>query len=361
MSETAAAVRHLSDGIRDAVLSRPGGHVLVHALPDLSLQHAAMSVRTGGRILRRLGAASKVMPGLFALVCWFAWAYLQSVSQSAAAAVDVVTTVPDPTKCVVPDDLSTCSPLLDAHGTAIVSVAKMTSFAGPAALAATWFRYGAVFCAIGALTLAVSNASRRRRDKRLQWARRFGKDWKASKRDARRANRRLARIGRSRQGTWERQWAHERSLGASEDELTTPGRVDRALLKRVQPKKAKRKAGAARTKKARKASRVEALEAEAEWQTELARIDSRQAAETVALVNGPPRAGHDPAASPVAPNSTAGQDPQQRAWRERSKEIEAETTDFLASLQPARHGGIGDTLAGYEPWSAPVNGNGSAP
>jgi hypothetical protein len=302
MSERAeAAVRHLSDGIRDAVLSRPGGPVLVHSLPDLSFQHAAMSVRAGGRVLRWLGAVSKVAPGLCALVCWIGWAYARSVSQAAAVAEPVVTIVPDPTKCAVPTDLATCAPLLDTHGNAIQSVAKMTAFVGPSALLASWFHLAAVVFSIGAVTVAVAGVGRRgARRARLKRAwRRAGGDWRAAKRDARR----LSKVGEWQRRRWERQWAAEREAGVPQGELTQPGRVGAALMRVPKPKKGK---GAGKSKRVRKNRHVEEalLDAELEW--EVARIGAEDAALAKELLEVRPAPGHDPAAPTLPPGATAG-------------------------------------------------------
>lgn len=321
MNDTAAtaAVRQLSDDIRSAVLERTAAPpVLVHSLPDLSLHHAAGSVRVGHRFTGWVWRVMSFHPGAFACVCWAGWYYARAASQAAASAGPIVTIVRD----------NDGHPVLDAAGHVIQSVAPMAPISATAAQAAAWFQLFALFFTVGAIVAGFHSATSRPthhlgRDGRLHavrghtsMARRrrggytrvngrrrgVSADWKAAKRDAAAAERRLARAGAWQRRRWERQWAAERAAGVPEHELTRPGRVAETLMKRA-PKKADAATVAKRAKRRERALRV-ALE-EAEFDAELARIKAADAARAAELLEVRPRPGHDPAAPVLAPGAHA--------------------------------------------------------
>lgn len=348
MSEAATAAAHsaqASQEIRDAIVSRPQASAFAYNIPELNLTHAAMSIRTGGRILRWAWGLAFFRPGVLATICWFGWGWLSHLADAAAVATPIVTVV---TWRSSPN--SPGIPLRDSTGHVLQNVADVSRLASPVAMAATWCWVIAVFCTIGAFTMIMLNLSsqpthRLGPDGRWQAtngyttvARRrqgvYGRvravhggvkdDWHAAQHDVSQMNRRLERLGHYRLRRWGRQWSAERAAGVPDKGLTRAGPVDRWLFTRTKPPRkavSGRKAKAQKQRKPRAVERAEQIADESEW----AILEGQTLGAVVAhtdrsreLVHGTPRAGLDRGAPTVPERSTAAEDPQIRTWRQRA-------------------------------------------
>lgn len=363
---TAAAVQHLSDGIRDAVLAGPATPALAHPLPDLSMTHALFALRAGGRAARWANRATMAHPGVLASVLWACWALLNSLAHTASIAAPIVQVVHQ----------ADGTPLRDPTGHIIEHPVAVAAFASPAAVLATWVSTAAMFLTIGAViafavSLATEPTHRRGADGRLrrvrghtsqvqrrrgQYARlrvrRSGvvKDWKAAKRDARDLEKALTRVGAYRLRRYGRQWATEDAHGA---ERTPMRPIDRVMTRHVKPSKKAKNWGAEHRKAERATARRRRRELDAEWKAQEAAIRGRATARAQAGLAAAPRPGTDAAVPPVAPGSTAGRHPEMVALRTRALDVETDARRFVAELAAAQTNGAAPT--------APPTTNGSEP
>lgn len=360
--EVAAAGRQMAGDMREAVAygTAPGlgggrgtgldvAQMPVHPLPDLTLAHAAFALRSGARTLRWVDRAAMTHPGVLAAVLWVIYAGLRELARTAtAAALEIV--------------YDGGQPVRDSSGRLLQQQAvELASLGGPAGVASVVAWYAAMLLTFGAVAAFVtglmsepthrvgadgrlrrvhghtSRARRRTGGYRRLKVRRLGvvKDWRAAKRDARQINRGLARVGRYRLSRAGRRWAVEDAHGA---ERTRLGPIDRALVRRVEPSKRARKWGAG-YRKALRAGRAakgrERRALDAEWASEVARIDGRGPAPGPRL---------DPVAGPQPAPGPASEDGQVGEWGERA-------TVAAERAQRAHWADVG--YVGYQPPDAP--------
>lgn len=361
-----------------AANSASAAHAVVQGAPlHFDLSHALVGARVGVRGVRWVGRFLLFSPVLTALICWPLYAAMATVADTIAVRPQVERAMG--IRCE--DWPPKCMPTSDGTGGFIPSkdgpqpLLTLTPTARPArtaGLLADGFHIGAIVSSIGCMFLAVMSLCRLtvRRVKRRGIrgaARGVASDWKAGHRDARRARKGAGRIGMWRRDAWGRQWADEREAGVPDEELSSPGRIDRWLMRQTRPpKKTRAQRKADRKAKGSKSKKEERQALDAEWADEVAAINGRAEARQQAVEASRPRPGHDPVAPPVAPDSTAAADPQQGAWRAQADAVDADTREFLLTLDPERHGD--GHVADYVPPPAPVhagngsnNGNGSRP
>jgi hypothetical protein len=299
----AAATRQLSDDMRDAIRSASERvpPVLVHSAPDLGLHHAVGSVRAGGRALRGLNRLATMHPGFLAGVCWAGWAWTRSFANatSGSVVVDAVgTPITDHLGRTIPNPISAVASLTaEWFGIFALLLTVVSVVAGIIGVTSRPTHRLGSDGRLRAVKGHTSLARRRQGNYRRIKGRRSGvlADWKAAKRDVKAAEKRLARAGAWQRRRWARQHEAELARGVPVDGLTRPGALATLLMKRA-PVKAT--ASTAKAKK-RRARRAEAVELEAEWDIEEARLEADKAMRATHVLPARPHPGIDPAAPPL--------------------------------------------------------------
>jgi hypothetical protein len=332
-------------------------HAVVQGAPlHLDLSHALVGARVATRGVRWGLRFLVFSPVLTALICWPLYAAMATVADTIAVTPQVERSMG--IRCE--DWPPKCMPTSDGSGGFIPSkdgpqpLLTLTPTGRPArtaGLLADGFHIGAIVSSIGCMFLAVMSLCRLtvRRVKRRGIrgaARGVASDWRAGHRDARQ----VRRFGMWRRDAWGRQWAAEREAGVPDEELSSPGRIDRWLMRQTRPPKKTR----AQRKADRKAKRAERKAGPADYPHD-------ELAEPLVPAGYVPR----PFAEPGPPAPNASPSPEAEAWRTRAGEVHADTREFLAGLALDQH--ARNDWAGYVPPPAPAhagngsNGNGDRP
>jgi hypothetical protein len=250
----------------------------------LEVHHALLAGRAVGGIARSLAHLAIWRPLLLAVVFWILYTGAATLHQIAAAAPPDVREVR--AECTLtPSDKAqgvyrnwvTCQP-----GTGAVLISNTYSYERPAAAAgyaAGLFRLGAMVTTIGAVTVGALKLigggvarSQRRHPGRVKAAVDHVKHENArARRDVAATKARLGKVGERRARQWGRRWSAEAAAG---EPYSSPGAVDRWLLRQTKPK-SQRKADRAAKKIGRAHQRRETAEVDSMWAAELAAPEPR--------------------------------------------------------------------------------------
>jgi hypothetical protein len=335
-----------------AANSASAAHAVVQGAPlHFDLSHALVGARVGVRGVRWGIRFLLFSPVLTALICWPLYAAMATVADTIAVTPQVERSMG--IRCE--DWPPKCMPTSDGSGGFIPSkdgpqpLLTLTPTGRPArtaALLADGFHIGAIVSSVGCMFLAVASlfklTVRRATHRRgiRAGARGVASDWKAGHRDARRARKGAGRIGMWRRNQWGRRWAAEREAGVPDEELSSPGRVDRWLIRQTPKPK--------RTKAQRKADRAAKR---AERKAGPADYPHDELAEPLVDPAYVPQRFGEP--GPPAPDASTS--PEAEGWRARADAVAADTREFLASLDPSPGGDR--HVADYVPPAPPDHAN----
>lgn len=245
-----------------------------------TLAHSIVAARWG----RRAFLSAALHPGWWAVLCWLTWRALSAPVVVAALAS------PTPRSTDVACEgnglvFRTCAPVPAGQGVPLMpAVPPSTGVVKTFALMADMAYFAGLTLTAAAIVLAVASVLTSPthvlgRDRRLHAVGRgpIGRptlaaravnrgmyarikaghagmvsDWRASKRDAAALDKRLGKVGAWRLKRWGRRWAAEDIAGATR---STPGVVDRWLIRRTDPPKTKLGRKAAKRRADKRAAR----------------------------------------------------------------------------------------------------------
>jgi hypothetical protein len=292
--------------------------------PVLESHHALVAARGAGRLSVALFRLFFWAPAVFAVGAWVLFAFFNGVSTWARNTPDELRPAPVPG---VDPQLISWKPTADAFGRGASDVLPIAQMA-----------------TIGAVTVGLLGVAGQRHHRRpsrvMAVARHVKHENDRAKRDLRKANTTLDKWGQKRAEKWGEHWSAQAQRG----ELpSAPSRIDRALIRRVDPPAAEALKGRKRNPK-RKAAKARA--STSDWDTEVARLTAEMEGRRLAG-----QARLDPSHGPlVAPDASPS--PQMEAHRAQAAAVSADVQQFLGDLD--RHDHEANRWVGYTPPPAPV-------